>query len=113
MSRSKKTPFKPWESVKPTGIEERYVRLGNSQLLNEATLSLSHAAFHLFVYMRLESAGRLEFEMPRAKYTKFLSNGGFQKAIVELEQKGFIEIIQRNGNLRQPNVYKFSSRWKE
>ena len=39
-------------------IEERYIRLGNSQLLHPAMLSLSDKAVRIYTYMLLESGGK-------------------------------------------------------
>ena len=41
MARQKKTPFPAWQTCKTDGIENRYIRLGNSQLLHPALLNLS------------------------------------------------------------------------
>ncbi len=112
MGRVKKTPFPDWQTKKSNGIEERYVRLGNSQLTDENVNLLSHIAFRMYVYMLLESRGRQEFEMPRRKYKKFMSAGGASKAIRELVERGFIDVVQQNKNLRKANVYRFSCRWK-
>ncbi len=54
----------------------------------------------------------MEFTFPRSKYRKICSNDGFQKAVSELVEKGFIEIAQHNKNLRTANVYRFSDKWK-
>lgn len=113
MGKSKKTPFPEWQTLKPNGIEERYIRLGNSQMLHEAMVGLTHAEFRLYAYMLIESGGKREFTMPRSKYGQFLSSHGAQSAIYGLEKKGFIDIVEKNGNLRKANVYRFSTRWKD
>lgn len=113
MGRTKKTPFQPWQTCKSDGNEERYIRLGNSQLLHAEVNNLTHGAFRAYVYMLLESGGKQQFTFSRVKYNKFMSQGGGVKAIQELESKGFIEVVERNRNLRKPNVYRFSERWKE
>ncbi len=112
MARQKKTPFQPWLSRQPDGIEKRYIRLGNSQLLHPAMLNLGKAAFKIYVYMLLESGGKVEFELPRAKYKKIVAPATFQKAVEELSEAGFIEVVQRNANIQKPNKYRFSSGWK-
>ena len=113
MSRGRKTPFSEWQTIKTNGIEERYIRLGNSQMLHESMQKLSHAEFRMYVYMLLESGGKREFQMPRSKYKRFLSSHGAQSAISGLEKKGFIDIVEKNGNLRKANVYRFSTHWKD
>lgn len=113
MARTKKIPFPPWQTKKPDGIEKRFVRLGNSLLLDTACLKLSGNAFRLYAYMLLESDGKIEFEMPRHKYIKFMTQPTFIKSRDELIKKGFVEVAQNNANLRKANVYRFSSRWKD
>lgn len=112
MARMKKTPFPPWQTKKPNGIEERYIRLGNSQLLSNAVLTLNPAAFRVYVYMLLESGGKPVFEFPRSKFIRIISQGGFQKAVKELTAAGFIELEEQNANIRKPNLYRFSDKWR-
>lgn len=113
MPRKKKTPFAPWETLANDGIEKRYIRLGNTLLYSPAFLRLSSKAKEIYLYMRIESAGQREFTLPYSKYTVFSKKDSFLRAREELEKAGFIETIQHNGNLRKPNVYRFSERWKE
>lgn len=113
MARTKKTPFAPWQSCKDNGIEERYIRLGNSQLLHPAMLSLSDRAAVVYVYMLLESGGNRQFTFPRSKAKQLMGNATFQKARMELIEKGFIRVKQNNANLRKSNVYEFSEEWKQ
>lgn len=113
MARKKKTPFAPWETRKSDGIEKRYIRLADSLLCSPAFLQLSGNATRAYIYMRIESAGKPEFTMPRSKYIRFMKKDSFLTAREELETAGFIETVQNNANLRKPNVYRFSERWKE
>lgn len=112
MARIKKVPFPPWQTCKPTGIELRYIRLGNSQLLHERIIGLTHAAFRVYVYMLLESGGKRDFTFPKSKWKAFLSPGGFQGAVTQLCQAGLIEVTEKNANLRKPNKYRFLEDWK-
>lgn len=112
MARSKKTPFPVWQTCKPTGIEERYIRLGNSQMLHPATMGLSDKAARIYNYMLLEAGGKREFTFPRSKYSKLAGNDVFQRAKDELIEKGFIKVKQNNANLRKANIYEFSEAWK-
>lgn len=112
MSKYKKTPFAPWETTKENGIEERFIRMGNSMLLHTSVRELSHTAFRVYTYMKLESAGKPEFTFPKTKWKGYISPNGFQKAKEQLCLSGFIEEVQNNANLRKPNVYRFSSKWK-
>ena len=109
----KKTPFSPWETKKNDGIEKRYIRLGASQMASEPMRALSNSAFKIYCYMRLESGGKKEFTFPHQKYQSYMSKPTFFDAQKELVEKGFIDVIQRNKNVRKANVYAFSERWKE
>lgn len=113
MARQKKTPFAPWETTTSDGIEKRYTRFGNTLLYSPAFLRLSANAKQTYLYMKIESAGKREFTMPRQKQLRFTNKNSFIRAKEELERAGFIETVQNNANLRKPNVYRFSERWKE
>lgn len=111
MSNTRKKSFHEWESSKPGGDDGIFIRMSNSQLLHPAFNMISHSAVNVYMHMKLESKGHIEFEMPYSKYKKFISKQGFQDAKKELVNSGFIEIAQNNANLRKPNKYRFSSNW--
>lgn len=110
--RSKKTPFQPWQTCKPDGIEQRYIRLGNSQMRHPTFLMLSDKAKVIYFNMLLESEGKREFTFPRSKYSVVAGHTVFQRAKDELIEKGFIKEKQNNANLRKANIYEFSEDWK-
>ncbi|WP_312047523.1 hypothetical protein [Anaerotignum sp.] len=112
MGRKSKTPFNPWETAKENGIEERYIRSGNSQLLHPVFIRLSNSAKVTYMYMRLESGGKIEFEFPASKYIILMSKHTFLNAKEELIKNGFIEERQNNKNIRKPNIYRFSANWR-
>ena len=113
MARTKKIPFLQYFTKKKDGIESRYIRIGNSLMLSNTIMGLNHLAYRIYTYMMLESGGKIEFEFPYSKFKKFSSKGGFQKAINELVEAGLIDIVAKNANLRIPNKYRFSIRWKD
>lgn len=106
------TPFEPWETQKVNGVEKRYFRMGATLMASEPMRSLSPSAFKVYCYMRIESAGNRSFKFPHTKYRFYMSKPTFQKAKQELIDKGFIDVIQNNKNIRKPNIYAFSERWK-
>lgn len=112
MARSKKTPFPSWQTCKPDGVEQRYIRLGNSQLLHPAMLKLSDKAQIVYIHMLLEAGGNREFTFPRSKYSPIAGHTAFQKAKEELIRCGFIRVKQNNANLRKANIYEFTDDWK-
>lgn len=110
MPRAKRTPFREWETTKADGIEKRYIRLGASKAA--AMIGLSDAAYRIFICMMMESGGKETFEFPYSKYQAYAGKHKFLNAKRELITAGFIDEVQNNANLRRPNVYKFSNRWK-
>lgn len=112
MARHKITPFQSWETTKADGVEKRYIRLGATLMASEKMRSLSPSAFKIYCYMKIESGGKRSFTFPHAKYCSYMSKPTFIKAKQELIDKGFIEVIQSNKNLRKANIYAFSDRWK-
>ena len=112
MARSKKTPFPSWQTCKPDGVEQRYIRLGNSQLMHPAIKNLSPAAYKIYTYMLLESGGSRSFTYPFSKYKGIVSKQGFQLIKGELIKAGLIREVHNNANLRKPNIYEFTDDWK-
>lgn len=112
MARTKKTPFPAWQTCKPDGVEQRYIRLGNSQLMHPTVKKLSPTAYRIYTYMLLESGGSRTFTYPYSKYKDIVSKGGFQAIKDELIKAGLIKEVQNNANLRKPNIYEFSDDWK-
>lgn len=113
MARHKITPFEQWETTNANGVEKRYFRMGATLMASEQMRSLSPSAFKIYCYMRIESAGNKSFKFPHAKYRSYMTKPTFQKAKQELIDKGFIDVIQNNKNLRKANIYAFSDRWKK
>ena len=62
--------------------------------------------------MRIESGGKRSFTFPYAKYRSYMTKPTFQRVKQELIDKGFVDVIQNNKNLRKSNIYAFSDRWK-
>jgi len=60
----------------------------------------------------LASKGKQRFQFPYSRYKNLMTKQTFQRVKQELIDKGFIEVVAHNGNLRKPNEYKFSDRWK-
>lgn len=113
MAKVKKTPFPPWQTKKPDGIENRYIRLGNSLLCDNVFKSLGDKSKVIYIYMLLESSGKKEFTFPYSKFKNICSKPSFQDVKDELIKKGFISEKQNNKNLRKANIYEFSDIWKK
>lgn len=113
MARTKKVPFAPWESKKADGIEQRYFRMGASFMASEPVRGLSGNAYKILCYMKIASAGKRQFKFPYSKYKSYMAKSTFFRSRDELIEKGFLEIVQNNKNLRQANIYCFSEKWKD
>ena len=103
--------FKNWEGRQ---VEEYgYIRLTESQLFSAAMMKLSGAAFRVYVYMRQHEREKRDFEFSRSKYIKFMTPPTFIRAVKELEEAGFIEVLEHNKHRQKPNRYRFSTKWRE
>jgi len=112
--KAEKTPFKPWMTTRPDGIENRYVRMGNTLMLSPAVRGLSGSAFMVYCYMRLDAGENQGFIFPRARYHGLLGMGPntFLRAVEELETAGLLKVRDHNAHRQKPNVYVFTETWK-
>lgn len=107
------TPFPPWQTKSPTGRERFYTRLGESQLMDKATLSLTPGAFQTYCYMLLTSGGKKEFYYPKSQYLKLCGTEAFSRQRKELIKKGFIRVSENGNNIvGKTTLYAFSEEWK-
>lgn len=103
----------PWLSSRTDCSEGRFVQVGNSLFLSEAFQALSAGAQVLYLCMALECGGRREFIFPLSSAKKYgFPPRSFRRHVDELAKAGFVEKTSLK-NLRQPNEYCFSFRWKE
>lgn len=113
MSRKKRKQFRDFESsAMLDDYKEPYVCITKSMLTSEKWGNLGYPAKTIYLYMKLWSYGRQEFEF---SYNLALNVVGsrktFKKAIDELVENGFLEIIRIS---RTPGIgtrYKFISKW--
>lgn len=113
MAKSKIKPFPATQSADPNGFEKHYVRIAGSLLKHPQFYALTHTAREVYIYMVFWASGKHEFTFAYGTYKPIVSKGGFQKAVKDLVDKGFITIVQPNKNRRIPNVYAFSAAWKK
>ena len=113
MSRKKKYKIPIWKHspLKNTSTDLKFIQVYHDLLLSEDFLSLKFSSKVIYFYMYDYSLGERDFIFPYSIYSKITTKETFQKAINELTQKGFIEIIETGKNTRTPNKYRFSSKW--
>ena len=108
------TPFPTWQTKTQAGRERFFIRLGESQMMDEAMLSLTPGAFQTYCYMLHAARGRNEFIYPQCKYLKVCGSEAFERRKKELVKKGFIRISENGNNIvGKSTLYKFSDVWKE
>lgn len=103
MGRRKKRKSKP------------FVQIFNELLKSEAYKELSHASFRAYVHIKAKYNGsngdNLSFTYKEA--SKIMNVHTFSKAIGQLVELGFIDIV-RSGHLYNTcNIFALSDRWKQ
>lgn len=102
----------PWLSAKADCSEGRFLQIGNSLLLSKHFQGLPAGAQILYLAMGLESGGRREFVFPLSAAKKYgFAPRSFRRYVEELVIAGFLDKTSL-ANLRQPNEYRFSFKWK-
>lgn len=108
------TPFPPWQSKAHAGRERFFIRLGESQFMDAAMLSLTPGAFQTYFYMLHAARGKYEFVYPQSQYLKVCGSEAFERRKKELIEKGFIRISENGNNIvGKSTLYRFSEEWKE
>lgn len=103
----------PWLSAKNDCRDGRFLQIGNSLLLSKEFQKLLPGSRMLYECMAMESGGKRNFVFPLKAAKKYgFSESSFRRYLNELIDSGFID-CQSNWNLREPNDYRFSLRWKE
>lgn len=111
MAKHKIVPFPGTQSSAEHGFEKQFARLGRTLLLHPKFLALSHPAKVLYMYMVFWAGNKHQFNFAYGIYKDFMHKNTFYRALNELVAAGFITVVQRNKNLRKPNVYAFSAAW--
>lgn len=125
MSKKAKPP-KPPEKWEYKGTNQKFARLHCTMLTDNGFLELKPRVRMLYVYMKLQYKGDANKNAPNGDKAQFLfpwhlanktyklytNQNTFREDIAELIRQGFIECVENKRNLRKPNVYKFSDKWK-
>lgn len=110
---AKNCDLRPWLSARCECDDGRFIQVGNSLLLSSAFQRLSAGAQVLYFCMAMECGGRRGLIFPKAAAKKYgIAERSLRRHIDELTDAGFIETTSLK-NLRKPNEYLFSLRWKE
>lgn len=110
-----KVPLSPWATAIREGEPEdsRYIRVGTSLYTHPAFTNLKPSTRFIYHLMIDKAAGKREFPFPRAYYReRGLSESTVRRAIAELKEAGFIELIFSGKLTRQQNQYRFIWNWK-
>ena len=117
--RKSKNSCEPFEAVNG---HEHFTRLYDSMLESSAYRSLSHAARTVYIELKKQYKGSYTGDTVICPYKVFQEYGmntvTIKNALCDLEEKGFIEVIQgtpqaQGCNIRrQANQYRFTSAWK-
>lgn len=115
MAKRRISPFRKWENPKE---RDGYIRLAYGLIDSEAFLGLSGNAVKLYIYMREwaykkehSDGNALTYTLGLAKERLRISEPTANKALLELEQKGFIERKNNSRATREPTQWEFTDKW--
>lgn len=111
MSRKPKFNTLPYQKA---GNDRKFVRVYHSMISSNAFRDLKPYSIKLYLAMLDWSNGNPEVEYSYSRMEHILPKGTTQKAINDLKEHGFIEIVKKGcfAN-RTPSVYRFSDKWKQ
>ena len=111
MARKRKINTLPYQNF---GNDRKFIRLYHSLINSSAFKELKTYSIKLYIAMLDWSNGNPEVEYSYTRMEYVLPKGTTQKAINDLKEHGFIEIVKKGcfAN-RTPSVYKFSDKWKQ
>ncbi len=114
---AKRKLFEDFESCRDNGPFVKYAR-DMKQTKGWKELKLSQIGLYdkfkdKFTKYKDGSDNRNNISFPKSEWIKYYSRkDAFDKDIDALIERGFIKVVQYQGNLRQPTIYGFSNQWK-
>lgn len=112
--RRNKVSFPPWFTKIETGMERKYIRIGETMIKSEAWNTLPSSTTKLLLCMMYVANGKQHFQFPCHLAVQCgFSRSSFWRYRDELIAYGFIEVVANNKLQRRNNVYGFCSKWKE
>ena len=106
--RKTKFRFPKWQCPK---AKDKFVQITHTLLNHQSFTTLKRSSQMLYIYMRDYSNGNYEFTYPYKIYKNIFSKQGFQIALNELIEHGFLEIKASGRYTRTENIYQFSAKW--
>jgi hypothetical protein len=97
------------------GTHEPFIMIYKRQLESGAWLDLSYPAMVAWIYLKKQKNTddcEEHIKLPYGDPDNPLSKRTFARAIKELIQHGFIELEQKGGLMKRPNIYKLSDKWE-
>ncbi|PKM82558.1 MAG: hypothetical protein CVU89_03395 [Firmicutes bacterium HGW-Firmicutes-14] len=104
--------FKTFESRTKTA---KHLRITNNMIESPAWQNLSCYAITVYVHMKAKYnfSNQDDISMTYEEAKKLMAKATFSKAIDELIETGFIQLIRQSWTARQPNIYSFSEMWQQ
>lgn len=117
LHRTKNIPSKRKKKKKTSFPATGFTAITNEMIDSEAFMALGNSArVALLLLMRQKrNPHQFDVKFPYSDARKYMNASTFARAIDELVKMGFVEleIAKRLGHdIRQPNVYGFSQKWK-
>lgn len=110
--RRNKVPFPPWFTKIETGMERKYIRIGETMIKSEAWKTLPSSTTKLLICMMYVANGKQHFQFPCHLAVQCgFSRSSFWRYRDELIAYGFIEVVANNKLQRRNNVYGFCSKF--
>lgn len=111
--KKKQKQFRSFESSEIINdFKEPYISITKSMLTNEKWLNLNYSSQIIYLYMKLWSYGRQEFQFSYSLALNICkSRTTFKKSIDELVKNGFIEIKRISKRPGIGTTYSFSNNW--
>ena len=93
--------------------EERFTMIAGTMLEDAGFQKLRGNAVKLYIYAHFRAGNGRDFSFPQAEFIKLMTAPTFYSAMDELVQAGFVEVLERNKNIRKANKYRLSDNWQK
>ena len=111
--KEERSPFQPWMTTSPSGIEKKYVRIGLTMVKTDAFKALTGGEMKTLFALYFHAAGRETLTFTRlAMNDAGITKPAFYRALDGLIEKGFIH-VERHTLPGQPNTYTFARDWAD